>query len=112
MDSETRMQLPLVERAQKGQQTSKLVSCLANIWSEQEGFNWRNTAFLARKAESDPVALLQNLTRQDTSRRCVCRDANVLRVRGALAFTDASKPGAGAVVDPVIMSHFCRNILR
>jgi hypothetical protein len=70
VDSETRMQFPLVERAQKGQQTSKL---------------------------ADDV---------------FCRDANVLRVRGALAFTDASKPGAGAVVDPVIMSHFCRNILR
>jgi hypothetical protein len=46
---------------------SSLVSCLANIWSEQEGLNWRNTAFLARKAEGDPFALLQNLTRQDTS---------------------------------------------
>jgi 5-methylthioadenosine/S-adenosylhomocysteine deaminase len=32
-----------------------------------------------------------------------CRDAKVLRVRGALAFTDAAKPGAGAVVDAAIL---------
>ena len=38
---------------------TELMSCLANIWSDEKALNWRNTAFLARKAESDPCALLQ-----------------------------------------------------
>ena len=31
------------------------------------------------------------------------RDAAVLRVRGALAFTDASRPGAAAIADAAIL---------
>jgi imidazolonepropionase-like amidohydrolase len=31
------------------------------------------------------------------------RDAKVLRVRGALAFTDATRPGAGALTDAAIL---------
>jgi len=68
--------------------SGRLVSCLANIWSEREGLSLAKRRVPWEKTERDPSALLQNLTRHDTSLACplsreLLRKENVVSVHAA-----------------------------